>query len=696
MKSVVFVLTILGLLFRLQAAQSASSANYVEGEVIVTFKNSANIEEARRALRGHDLKFDKHFGAISKLRGKQIGVVRSPARKTADLITQLRNNPAVERAETNFLRRPFDNTPNDPLFPQLWALRNAGQSVNGISGTVGADIKFIPASGLARSTTNPAVVAVIDSGVDYAHPDLTNSMWINFGEIPNNGLDDDGNDRVDDYNGFDFSDQDGNPTPPTSHGTHVAGSISATGNNQFGVTGVANNARIMALKVASDADPSGFPDSDIIEAIDYAIMMKGLGANVVAINASWGGPDIDFAMEAAIQSAADAGIIFCAAAGNDGSNNDTMPVYPANYRLTNMIVVAASDQNDALANFSNYGAATVDVAAPGVNILSSVPTGLAGTIAFVRRGATTYSGNGLEYAGLTADITASVHHCGLGNPGDFPASVSNNIALIARGTLFFSEKVTNAIAAGARAAIIYNNEAGNFQGTLDSLGNWIPAVSISQADGLALLAALPTVATVVNTNDPGQIFEYFDGTSMATPHVAGAVALAAMNFPQETFGERIQRILSNVDVKAELTGTTRTGGRLNLQRVVDSDANSLPDWWEKIYFDSLTGTDPNADLDQDQTSNLAEWLAGTIPTNAASAFRILRAERFGNDMLVTWSTVGQHGYVLQSATNQNLSASNFDNVGAVIFTSGTSEGTTNYLHVGGATNPVTYYRVRLQ
>ena len=168
----------------------------------------------------------------------------------------------------------------------------------------------------------------------------------------------------------------------------------------------------------------------------------------------------------------------------------------------------------------------------------------------------------------------------------------NNIALIARGTLNFSNKVANAMAAGARAAIIYNNTNGNFLGTLQVSNNWIPAVSLSQADGLALKAVLPATVTVVNGTDPTQIYQYLDGTSMATPHVSGAVAFAAMNFPGETVTQRIQRVLANVDVISGLKGKVRTGGRLNLQRIVDTDTNGLPDWWELQYFGHLTGTDP--------------------------------------------------------------------------------------------------------
>jgi subtilisin family serine protease len=315
-----------------------------------------------------------------------------------------------------------------------------------------------------------------------------------------------------------------------------------------------------------------------------------------------------------------------------------------------MIVVAATDQNDALASFSDYGPNTVDLAAPGVNILSTLPVAQAGTIAYVQQGSTTYAANELTYSGITTGITAKVYYCGLGNPSDFPAAARNNIALIARGTLTFSNKVVNAMAAGARAAVIYNNVSGNFSGTLGGTKNWIPAISLSQADGLSVKTN--SLATVVNNTDPSQIYQYLDGTSMATPHVSGAVAFAAMNFPSETVTQRVQRVLANVDVIPGLIGKVRTGGRLNLQRMVDTDANGLPDWWELQYFGHLTGSDPNADADHDGMSNLAEWLAGTNPTNASSCLQLIAIPSNNpNAFVVSWPSVAGKYYRLERATN---------------------------------------------
>ena len=655
-KGVSAVLMILGLTFgSVWAGSSHPATEYVEGDAIVTFKSSVTLTNAQQALAGHSLAWRRHFAGLSRHRGKETGLVHAQNRTTAQLITELSRDPAVETAEPNYLRWVTTAPPNDTLFTSLWAMQNTGQSVNGLAGTAGDDIHFIAAWALAQPappTANRPVVAVIDTGTDYTHPDLAGNMWTNPGEIPGNGLDDDGNGFVDDYYGYDFADNLPNPTDSGFHGTHVAGTIAAVGNNQLGVIGVCYQARIMALRASSDGET--LSDSAIIEAIEYATMMKGRGVNVVAINESFGGGGSSSTEISAMQAAGNAGIIFCCAAGNNSSDNDTTLFYPASYLLSNEIVVAATDQDDALAFFSNYGTNTVDLGAPGVNILSLLPVAQAGTSVDVQQGANVYSANALQFSGITTGtgITATVYDCGLGNPANFPAAVRNNIALIQRGTLTFSNKVVNATAAGALAAIIYNNAAGNFSGTLGGSNNWIPAVSLAQADGLALETVQPVTATVVNGPDPGQIYQYLDGTSMATPHVSGAVAFAAMNFPTETVTQRIQRVLTNADVIPDLQGWVHNGRRLNLQRIVDTDGKGLPDWWELQYFSHLTGTDPNADPDQDGMNNLAEWIAGTNPTNAASSLWLtLVSATNSSDTVVSWSSVAGKNYWLERSTN---------------------------------------------
>ncbi len=226
-----------------------------------------------------------------------------------------------------------------------------------------------------QTGTRNTIVAVIDTGVDYRHSDLAANIWVNTGEIAGNGLDDDHDGYIDDVYGYDFANNRGDPIDTDSHGTHIAGIIGAVGNNGIGISGVNPNTRIMPLKFIGD-DGTGFT-SNAVRALDYAVSH---GAKVA--NASWGGGDIDSTLSAAIARAGAAGLIFVAAAGNDGSNNDVRPFYPGSYiaSLPNIVTVAASDSSDTLASFSNIGANTVTLSAPGVSILSTLPNNRYGVL----------------------------------------------------------------------------------------------------------------------------------------------------------------------------------------------------------------------------------------------------------------------------------------------------------------------------
>ncbi len=251
-------------------------------------------------------------------------------------------------------------TPNDPRYAsgELWGLRNLGQD----AGTDDADIDAPEAWDL-RSSAASVVVAVIDTGVRYTHEDIAANMWTNPGEIPGNGLDDDNNGYVDDIYGIDARNLDADPMDDNRHGTHCAGTIAAVGNNGKGVVGVAWQAKIMALKFLG-AKGSGYT-SDALTCIQYA---TANGAHVMSN--SWGGGGYSQALRDAIAAARTQGILFVASAGNSSANSDTSPQYPANYQEDNVVAVAATDRNDSLGSFSNYGNGAVEIAAPGVKILS--------------------------------------------------------------------------------------------------------------------------------------------------------------------------------------------------------------------------------------------------------------------------------------------------------------------------------------
>lgn len=678
-------------------AGAAPAPQYVEGDALVVFKSQVTLNSSRQTAARHSAELKKHFGWLSAHRQKSHVLLRSKMKTTAALIAGLRSDPDVELAEPNFLRWPNSTTPpNDPFFPQLWGLLNTGQTVNGTAGTAGADIGYLKARALARTSATNAIVAVIDTGIDYRHPDLISNLWSNSGEIAGNGVDDDGNGYIDDVHGYNVYSGTADVTDGADHGTHVAGTIAATVNNAAGLTGVNGAARLMALKAATNAvTGSYFTSAAVIEAVNYAAMMRQRGHNVVAINASFGGSSSSSIERSAIDAAGNKGIILCAAAGNDGSNNDSSPFYPANYTLPNIISVAASDQKDRLATFSNYGESTVDLAAPGVNILSSMPTWLPVTSASVRKGSTTYPASGLSHAGFTTGVTGLIYNCELGYATNFPPAVSNNIALIKRGTLFFSEKVANAMAAGARAAVIYNHDTTALYFTLGSPGDWIPTVAISKKDGENLIASgLPGTGVVVNAISPSAFYQYLDGTSMAAPHVSGAVAFAADNFPGETVNQRVNRIVSNVTDVSNLDGKVASGGRLNLARMVDTESDGLPDWWEQQYFGGLSKT-PDADSDRDGTTNLEEFNAGTNPASATSVLRISSVQwSIADDgFLLTWPSVPGKTYQVQYADSP--AGPWFEDLPDSRLVGQDGQISLSYIDVTAAAVPRRFYRARL-
>ena len=288
----------------------------------------------------------------------------------AAVVAEYSRLPEVEYAEPNFeieLPDSIDGPlvpvlPHDPQFNDQWALANSGQR----GGKEGADISAT----LAWATTtgsDKVVVAVLDSGVDYTHEDLASNMWVRpAGMAPYRdaelGI-------VDDLNGFNAVDNASDPMDENGHGTHCAGIIGAEGENNLGIAGVNWKVQIMPLKFMN---AGGFGTTkDAIEAINYVIERKKAGVNVRIISASWGSTQRSRALEEVIRKAYENDILFVAAAGNASVNNDRSPHYPSSYNVPNVISVAALDRHDALASFSNYGAKSVAIAAPGVDILST-------------------------------------------------------------------------------------------------------------------------------------------------------------------------------------------------------------------------------------------------------------------------------------------------------------------------------------
>ena len=334
--------------------------------VIVTFKKGTTAAQKASAATAMGLTDGR------TLRGTRAGVYRlDPSR--IDALRQLPKDWPVESIAPDMrMGRHLDPT-DEPGWGLLWGLHNTGQPIRGDSGTANVDIDGLEAS--AISTGDPeVVVAVIDDGVDFSHPDLADRAWTNPGESgggkDTNGVDDDGNGYIDDVHGWDFCNDDNtvHDFDEDFHGTHVAGTIAASLDGQ-GVVGVAPNVTIMGLKFLDTGTACGLT-SMAIEAIEYA---KSFG--VVISNSSWGGRGSAEDFQPLSDAIANSGMLFVTSAGNDGIDNDTdpFPAFPASFPLPNIVTVAAADLDGGIAEFSNTGATTVDIAAPGVDILSTLP-----------------------------------------------------------------------------------------------------------------------------------------------------------------------------------------------------------------------------------------------------------------------------------------------------------------------------------
>ena len=288
----------------------------------------------------------------------------------AATVAQYSQLPEVEYAEPNYEINLEEEAsgplvpilPHDPQFNDQWALANSGQR----GGKQGADISATLA--WAKTTGNEdLVVAVLDTGIDYSHEDLIKNMWTRPASMA--PYQDSELGVVDDLTGFNAIDNASDPMDDNGHGTHCAGIIGAEGENDLGIAGVNWKVKLMPLKFMN-AGGSG-TTKDAIEAINYVINRKKAGVNVRIISASWGSTQKSRALETVIRKAYENDILFVAAAGNSSTNNDRRPHFPSNYNVPNVISVAALDRNDQLATFSNFGANTVAIAAPGVDILST-------------------------------------------------------------------------------------------------------------------------------------------------------------------------------------------------------------------------------------------------------------------------------------------------------------------------------------
>jgi RHS repeat-associated protein len=345
------------------ATPPASSASkhkgkYKDGELIVRFKQNLSEQEKKQLVESQGAQLSKKLKGKSRIEK----ITLSQGQDVDAIASQLRKSPAVEFVEPNFLVARDQVSPGDPRFAEQWALKNTGQSGGQPNSDIGAVSAWETTTG-----SQTTIIAVIDSGIDFTHPDLQHNQWTNSNEQPN-GRDDDNDSLTDDLHGWDWVGGDNDPRDMQGHGTAVAGIIAAEGNNSVGITGVMWKASLMNLRVLDNTGNGEIADA--VEAIDYAV---DHGASV--INCSWGTDDESLALKDAIERAGTSGVVVVSSAGNSGRDIETEPYYPSSFGLSNQIVVASTDNFDHLSSWSNYGGTHVTVAAPGTNILTTTFNG---------------------------------------------------------------------------------------------------------------------------------------------------------------------------------------------------------------------------------------------------------------------------------------------------------------------------------
>jgi subtilisin family serine protease len=582
-------LILLGLSAITPGRLNAGDARYIPGEVLVKFKKGTRAEDAGNLhatikaskkrelprLRLHRLKLPKHISV-------------------EDAVSKYEQDPNVEYAEPNYMVQALATTPNDPAYLDdlQWALDNINDT----------DIDAPEAWDITTGSDN-VLIAVIDSGLAYNHPDFAENVWTNDAELNGTALfDDDGNGYDDDFYGWDFIDGDGYPLDLNGHGTHVAGTIAARGNNDTGITGVMWGAKIMPVRfLGLEGSGSTF---DAIAAIQYAY---DNGARI--INNSWGSAYYSESLKNTIdQYATDALFIF--SAGNTGMDNDSSPIYPASYDSPNIISVAATNTADELASFSSYGAASVDLAAPGVDIISTIPIYSyetpvtvyppAGTVEDFEDSTGNLPQQGWEKGGTNSTwaVTAGTGVSGSNSLEDSPGGnyANNTFAWAGYMTSFDSSTkgrrylLTFDVRGDLEFEydwldIIYSDDGSNWD-WIDNLTGSQSAFTSYTADYTPVAETLDSfyfgfridsddsiqgdgvyIDNIKMTSEVISIDSYdyvsYQGTSVTAPHVTGVAGLLLTSDPTLTNLELKDILLSSVDPVAGLSGKVLTGGRLN-------------------------------------------------------------------------------------------------------------------------------------
>jgi subtilisin family serine protease len=625
-----------------QRLKKAEEKGYIEDELIVSFKPS--YAQALASLKHEDalqevslklkllkvgVKSIKKIGNSSQFflikLDKEVETLESAKSKLMKL-------PEVEYVEPNYIYKLQGTVPNDFYNFDLWALQK---------------IQAPQAWDIAKGS-NEVIVAVIDSGVDYTHEDLAPNMWINKREIPDNGIDDDGNGYVDDVYGiapgYSFFDEElkiSDTMDLNGHGTHVAGIIGAVGNNGKGIVGVNWNVKMLSCMAAVPL--IGLLNlADTLECYEYIASLKDRGENIKVINASYESPYFSNAEFLAIQRLRDRGILLVAAAGNDGKNNDVSPIYPCNYNFDNIICVASTDRNDNLSWFSNYGNSTVHVAAPGEEIYSTYSITYENfNPSYCKNLFFDNFENGLYNWSILSDVDnvdvglsikyslSPTHSLTESVSGNYPDNAT--ILIISKPfymlPYYRDQKIFGYFSfraylqPGDIGAVIFGADDfnklfipwimdGNIIDLLKWRDKWI-SLSLYIPKDLRKVSSQLVLAFISNddgvTDDgiywddigicavswPTNIYKSLQGTSMATPFVSGLAALIWSKEPNLSYLDVKNRILSTVDVLPQLYGKVKTSGRINAYRALLGSTCNPPffdipcDHWAINYISAV-------------------------------------------------------------------------------------------------------------
>ena len=583
-------------------AAEDGEGRWVSGEVLVVYRG----DDGGKALRTKAASYmdgEVHlYSALSSAVRRSVALIRAPGRSTDELLEEYSADPNVVSVSPNYIIRLLNRTPNDPRFTEQWGLYNTGQT----GGSSGADISAPRAWELRTKAEPDRVIAVLDTGIARYHEDLKGNLWAGPGGS----------------HGYDFIQEDDDPEDDNGHGTHVAGIIGAVGNNAKGISGVAWNVKLMAVKML---DSDGFGTSaHELAAYDWILARKKDGVNIVAINASFGDSSPVQACKDAIEELGRQGILLVAAAGNESTDNDAKPGYPASYGLSNIISVAATDKNDRLTSYSNYGRRSVHLAAPGGDTGGGAGAILSSWTSYTpKRGDIFFDdmehgkGNWTTSAeGASQNLWDIIDTTRAGAPtkawSDSPGMhyphnqrtflrLDRDIDLSrsAGEPVMFGMQVRLDLESGSDYLTLQFSPDGGvtwrdmhrFTGGGDK---WRPfKVSIPpsfrtsrfrfgfrfESDSGNIIfryAGVQIDDTGVGRADTTS-YNRIAGTSMATPFVTGAVALLSSHFPAESPARIRARILNNVDRLDSLSDRLRTGGRLNLYGAMTGSSEIIDD-----------------------------------------------------------------------------------------------------------------------